>query len=95
MRLVPLGEKVIIRRMDAETTTQGGIVLPEAAREKPRQGRVLSVGDGRQMPDGSRVQVQVNEGDRVLFNSYAGTEVLVDGEKLLIVDEREILAVVI
>lgn len=95
MRLVPLGEKVIVRRMEGETSTPGGIVLPETAREKPQQGRVLSVGDGRQLADGSRAEVQVSEGDRVLFNAYAGTEVVVDGEKLLIMDECEILAVVI
>jgi len=86
---------VIVKRMERETTTPGGIVLPETAREKPQQGRVLSVGDGRQLPDGSRLQVQVNEGDRVLFLAYAGTEVVVDGETLLIMGEQEILAVVI
>ena len=94
MKLVPLGEKVIVRRMEVEASSPGGIVLPETAREKPQQGRVLSVGDGRQLSNGTRVQVEVNEGDRVLFGAYAGTEVLVDGEKLLIMDEHEILAVV-
>ncbi len=95
MKLVPLGEKVIVRRMEAETTSPGGIVLPEAAREKPQQGRVLSVGDGRRLPDGTRAEVQVSEGDRVLFSAYAGVEVEVDGEKLLIMDEHEILAIVL
>lgn len=95
MKLVPVGEKVIIRRLEAEATTAGGIVLPEAARERPRQGRILSIGDGRQLPDGSRVPLQVQEGDRVLFGPYAGTEVLIDGEKLLILAENEILAVVL
>ncbi len=94
MKLVPLGEKVVVKRLEAEEITAGGIVLPDAAQEKPRQGRVLSVGDGRLLADGSRAAHQVSEGDRVLFNDYAGTEVVVDGEELLIMDEGEILAVV-
>ncbi len=94
MKLVPLGEKVVIKRLEAEETTAGGIVLPDTAREKPQQGRVLSVGDGRLLPDGSRARHQVGEGDRVLFAGYAGTDVVVDGEELLIMDEGEILAVV-
>lgn len=93
MNLVPLGENVVVKRIEAEPTTAGGIVLPDTAREKPRQGRVLSTGDGRQLPNGRRAAPQVNEGDRVLFNPFAGTEVTVDGEELLIMDEREILAV--
>ena len=95
MRLVPLGEKVVVKRLDAEEVTAGGIVLPDTAREKPRQGRVLSVGDGRLLADGSRAAHQVAEGDRVLFTDYAGTEVVVDGKELLIMDEHEILAVVL
>jgi chaperonin GroES len=95
MRLIPLGEKVVVKRLEAEQVTDGGIVLPDTAQEKPRQGRVLSVGDGRLLADGSRAAHQVAEGDRVLFADYAGTEVVVDGEELLIMDEHEILAVVL
>ena len=94
MKLVPLGEKVVVKRLEAETTTVGGIVLPDSAQEKPAQGRVLSVGDGRRLSNGSLAGHQVSEGDRVLFSSYAGTEVVVDGEDLLIMDEADILAVV-
>lgn len=94
MKLVPLGDKVVVRRLDAEEVTSGGIVLPEGAREKPKQGRVLSVGDGRLLPDGTRVDLGVKDGDRVLFNGYAGTEVMVNDEELLIMTEEEILAVV-
>jgi len=94
MRLVPLGEKVVVKRLEAEEKSAGGIVLPDSAREKPLQGRVLSVGDGRLLPDGTRVRHQVSEGDRVLFNRYAGTEVVVDNDELLIMDEADILAVV-
>jgi len=94
MKLVPLGEKVIVRPAEAEEVTAGGIVLPDNARQKPQQGRVLSVGDGRLMPDGSRATVQVTEGDRVLFSRYAGSKVEIDGEELLIMNEGDILAVV-
>ncbi len=94
MKLVPLGDKVVVKRTEAEQTSAGGIVLPDAAKERPQQGRVLSVGDGCRLPDGTRARPQVVEGDRVLFNRYAGTEVVIDGEGLLIMDEREILAVV-
>jgi len=95
MRLVPLGEKVVVKRLDAEEVTSGGVVLPDTAQKKPRQGRVLSVGDGRLLADGSRAGHQVAEGDRVLFTNYAGSEVVVDGDELLIMDEHEILAVVL
>jgi chaperonin GroES len=94
MKLVPLGDKVVVKRLEAEERTAGGIVLPDAAREKPRQGRVLSVGDGRLLPDGSRAQHQVSEGDRVLFDRYAGSEIVINDEELLVLSEAEILAVV-
>ena len=93
MRLEPIGDKVVVKRLDAEVKTAGGIVLPDSAQEKPKQGRVLSVGDGRLMKDGSRVKPEVREGDRVLFSRYAGTEVKVDNEELLIMSEDEILAI--
>ena len=93
MKIVPLGENIVIQRLSAEERTAGGIVLPEGAREKPQQGRVLSVGDGRLLADGRRAEPQVSEGDRVIFTSYAGSEVVVDGEELLIMSEDEILAV--
>ena len=94
MKLVPLGANVIVKRLPTDEMTPGGIVLPEAAKKKPRQGRVLSLGDGRMIADGSRVRHQINEGDRVLFNDYVGDEVAVNGEELLILSEDEILAVV-
>ena len=94
MKLVPLGEKVVIKRLEAEEVTTGGIILPDTAKEKPQQGRVLSVGDGSLLPDGTRIAHQVREGDRVLFANYAGTDVVVDGEELLIMSEDEILAIV-
>ena len=94
MKVVPLGDKLVVRRLDAEETTAGGIVLPDSAREKPQQGRVLSVGDGKLLADGTRAGHEVSEGDRVLFSTYSGAEVPVDGEDLLIMSEDEILAIV-
>jgi chaperonin GroES len=93
MKIVPIGENVMVKRLEPETVTAGGIVLPDSAKEKPMQGRVLSVGDGRLLPDGKRIPHQVSEGDRILFGRYAGTEVVVDGKELLIMSEKDILAV--
>ena len=93
MRVEPFGDKVVIKRLEAEQQTAGGIVLPDSAKEKPMQGRVLSVGDGRLLADGSRAKPQVQEGDRVVFDSWAGTEVIVDDEELLIMNEDAILAI--
>ncbi|MCE9554129.1 MAG: co-chaperone GroES [Planctomycetes bacterium] len=93
-RLVPLGDKVVVKPLEAEEKTAGGIVLPDAAREKPRQGRVLSVGDGRLMPDGTRAKHEVREGDRVIYSQYSGSEVKVGEDEFLIMGEDDILAVV-
>ncbi|GAB6164092.1 co-chaperone GroES [Thermostilla marina] len=94
MKLVPLGNNVIIKPLEAEETTPGGIVLPDSSRERSREGRVLAVGDGRLLPDGSRAEPQVCEGDRVIFNHYAGSEVQLGDEKVLVMSEGEILAVI-
>ncbi len=94
MTVVPLNDKIVVKRLEAEEKTAGGIVLPDSAREKPRQGKVLSLGDGKRLENGKRASFQVKEGDRVLFTSYAGNEVTIDGEELLIMTEDDILAVV-
>jgi chaperonin GroES len=93
MKVVPLGDKVVIKRLEADGMSAGGIVLPDTVREKPQQGRVLSVGDGRLLDTGGRVPHEVSEGDRVLFPRWAGTEVSINGQELLILSEDEILAV--
>ncbi len=93
MKVVPLGDKVAIKPLEPNEITPGGIVLPDSARERPQQGRVLSVGDGRLLPDGTRLSHQVSEGDRVLFTRWAGAELVVDDEELLIMNEDDILAV--
>jgi chaperonin GroES len=92
--LVPLNDKIVVKRLEADDKTAGGILLPDTAKEKPRQGKVLSVGAGKLLDNGSRAAFQVKEGDRVLFSSYAGNEVTIDGEEYLIVTEDDILAVV-
>lgn len=89
----PLGEKVLVQRLEAEEKTAGGIVLPDSAREKPKRGTILSVGEGRLLDSGERKPLQVKKGDQVLFSSYAGTEVKVDGQEMIIMDESDILAV--
>jgi chaperonin GroES len=94
MKVVPLNDKIVVKRLEAEEKTAGGIVLPDTAKEKPRQGKVVSIGEGKRLENGKRAQFQVREGDRVLFSSYAGNEVTIDGEELLIMTEDDILAVV-
>jgi len=95
MKVIPVGDKVVVQRIEPEETTAGGIVLPETAREKTQQGRILSVGDGRILKDGRHLKFQVSEGDRVLFYTYAGTGIEVDGQDLLIMSEADILAIVV
>ena len=94
MKVVPLNDKIVVKRLEAEDKTAGGIVLPDTAKEKPKQGRVLSLGDGKLLENGKRASFQVKEGDRVLFTSYAGNEVSLDGDEYLIMTEDDILAVV-
>lgn len=94
MKVVPLGDKLVVKRMDSAEKTAGGILLPDAARDKPQQGRVLSVGDGKLLPDGTRAALEVNEGDRVVFSNYSGAEVTIDDEKLLILNSGDVLAIV-
>jgi chaperonin GroES len=94
MKIVPLGANVVVKRLPADEMSAGGIVLPDTAREKPKEGRVLSIGDGRMLADGNRARHQVSEGDRVLFGGYAGSEVVINGEEFLIMNEDEIMAIV-
>ena len=94
MKIRPLADKVLVQRLEAETKTAGGIVLPDTAKEKPQRGKVISVGEGKMLEDGKRHKMQVKKGDQVLFTSYAGTEVKADGKEYLIMDESSILAVI-
>ena len=90
----PLYDNVLVQRVEARETTAGGIVLPDSAKEKPTEGRIVAVGDGKLTEDGSRVALSVNVGDRIIFGSYAGTSIKEEGQEYLILGESEILAIV-
>jgi chaperonin GroES len=92
--LKPLRDKVVVERSEAEERTAGGIVLPDTAKDKPKQGTVIAVGDGRVLETGESKALEVKKGDRVLFSSFAGSEVKVDGKEYLIMSESDILAVI-
>ena len=94
MNIRPLADKVLVERVEAESKTAGGIVLPDTAKEKPQRGKIVNVGEGRLLEDGTRREVQLKKGDLVLFTSYAGTEIKVDGKEYLIMDESEVMAVI-
>jgi len=91
--LQPLGARVLIKRLEAEEKSAGGIILPEAAQERPREGKVVAVGAGKTNDEGDRVAMSVKEDDVVIYASFGGTEVKIDGEDYLIIDEDDILAV--
>jgi len=93
-KLRPLGDRVVIKPTPREEMTKSGIVLPDTAKEKPQEGEILSVGPGKVLDDGSRSAMDVSVGNKVLYAKYAGTEFKVDGEELLIVSEKDILAIV-
>lgn len=90
----PIGDKLLIERLEAEETTPGGIVIPDSAKEKPKQGKVIALGGGRKSSDGKSVDFQVKKGDIVVFTSYAGTDVTVDNKEYIIMSEDDILAIV-
>jgi chaperonin GroES len=94
MKIRPLADKVLVQRLEAENKTAGGIVLPDSAKEKPQRGKIVSVGEGKLLDDGTRKKMQVKKGDVVLFTSYAGTDVKIDGKDYLIMDESDIMAVI-
>ncbi len=92
IKVRPLGEKVLVKRIEADAMTSGGIILPDSAKEKPKRGRVQAVGDGKLLDTGERSKPQVSKGDEILFTSYAGTEIKINGEEMMIMDESDILA---
>ena len=94
LRMKPLGDKIIVKRLEAEDVTAGGIYLPDTAKEKPKRGVVKAVGSGKVTDTGKRSEMQLKKDEQVLFTSYAGTEVKIDGEDYLIMSETDVLAVV-
>jgi chaperonin GroES len=94
MKVKPIGDKILVKRVEAQEVSKGGIVLPDSAKEKPQEGKVVSLGDGRRTEEGKMVPFTVKKGDRVIFTSYAGSEVKIEGDEYLILGEDDILAIV-
>ena len=94
MKIKPLQDRVIVKRLEEEETTKGGIIIPDTAKEKPAEGVIVAVGDGRISEDGTRQSLDVKEGDKVLFGKYAGTEIKINGEENLIMREDDIIAII-
>ena len=94
MSFRPLGDRVLVRRVEEEAKTKGGIIIPDTAKEKPQEGEILAVGPGARDEDGKRIEPDVKVGDRILFGKWSGTEVKIDGEDLIIMKESDILGIV-
>jgi chaperonin GroES len=94
MKVRPLHDRLIVQRSEEEGKTKGGIIIPDTAKEKPIEGKVIAVGTGRIKKDGTKLPLEVKKGDRVLYNKYAGTEVKIDGEEYLMMKEDDILAII-
>lgn len=94
MNIKPLRDRVIVRRVNEEEKTKGGIIIPDSAKEKPQEGEIVAVGNGRILEDGKTVPLEVKKGDRILFGKYSGSEIKVDGEELLMMKEDEILGII-
>lgn len=94
MKLKPLQDRILVLRVEEETTTKGGIIIPDTAKEKPAEGKVTAVGNGKVGDDGKRIALEVKKGDRILFGKYSGTEVKVDGKEYLIMREDDVLGII-
>jgi len=94
MKVRPLHDRIIVKRLEEEEKTKGGIIIPDTAKEKPIEGRVIAVGDGKIKEDGKKTPMEVKKGDRVLFAKYGGTEIKIDGEEHLMMREDDILAII-
>lgn len=94
MKLRPLQDRILVQRVEEETTTKGGIIIPDTAKEKPAEGKVVAVGNGKLGDDGKRIALEIKKGDRILFGKYSGTEVKIEGEEYLIMREDDVLGVI-
>jgi len=94
MKVVPLHDRIVVSRIEAEEKTKGGIIIPDTAKEKPQEGRILAVGPGKRDKDGNLIPLEVKAGDRVLFTKWAGTEIKIDGQEHMIMKEDDILGVI-
>ncbi|MDR0549380.1 MAG: co-chaperone GroES [Deltaproteobacteria bacterium] len=93
MKLRPLNDRILVKRVDEEETTKGGIIIPDTAKEKPQQGKVIAIGEGKLVDNGTRVQAGVKPGDNILFGKYSGTEIKLDGEEYLIMRDDDIFGI--
>jgi chaperonin GroES len=94
MKLRPLQDRILVQRVEEETTTKGGIIIPDTAKEKPAEGKVTAVGNGKIGDDGKRIALEIKKGDRILFGKYSGTEVKIGGEEYLIMREDDVLGII-
>jgi len=94
MKLRPLQDRILVKRVEEETKTKGGIIIPDTAKEKPAEGKVVAVGNGKVGDDGKRIPLEIKKGDRILFGKYSGTEVKIEGEEHLVMREDDVLAVI-
>ncbi|MBM3320853.1 MAG: co-chaperone GroES [Candidatus Eisenbacteria bacterium] len=94
MKIKPLNDRILVKRLDAEEKTKGGIIIPDTAKEKPNQGRVVAIGEGAKDKDGKRVPIQLKSGDRILFSSYAGTDLKLEGEEYIILREDDVYGII-
>ena len=94
MKVTPLNDRIVIKRLEGEGTTKGGIIIPDAAKEKPQEGRVVAVGSGKMTEKGQRVAPEVKVGDKILFGKYSGTEIKIDGDEHVMLREEDILAII-
>ncbi len=94
MKIKPLNDRILVRRLEEESKTKGGIIIPDSAKEKPAQGEVIAVGDGKLDDNGKRIPLQIKKGDRVLFAKYAGTEIKIEDEEHLVMREDDILGII-
>ncbi len=94
MKVKPLQDRILVKRIEEEEKTKGGIIIPDAAKEKPQEGKVVAVGDGKTLESGQKAPLTVKPGDKILFGKYSGTEIKVDGEEHLILREDDVLAII-
>jgi chaperonin GroES len=94
MKLRPLQDRILVKRVEEEEKTKGGIIIPDTAKEKPAEGKVIAVGNGKLGDDGKRIPLEIKKGDRILFGKYSGTEVKIEGEEHLIMREDDVLAII-
>ena len=95
MKVKPLQDRIIVKRLEEEEKTKGGIIIPDAAKEKPQEGKVIAVGDGKTLDNGTKLKLSVKAGDKILFGKYSGTEIKIDGEEHLILREDDVLGIIV